>query len=227
MSFHRICDNARAWASSDNRSKKILCRTFNSIRRYNMALEIIWNNIINETCDVIVTPASPKAHIGSGLDAVIHKAAGAKLLAARKKLGPIGPGIVKVTDSYDLKRKPCGARHVIHALGPLFCGELDGTERPLLLGCYLQVLCTVASLGAKTVAMPVMSSGKFGMPMDLALDVAVEAIQLFLQTRPDMTVKLVGIDSDFREYALSRYRKFVIEKFDAVREEVYRTAHKR
>lgn len=192
-----------------------------------MALKIIWGNILDEACDAIVTPASRRPRIGSGLDGVIHKAAGPKLLEARMELGKIGPGIVKVTDSFNLRRTACRAKHVIHALGPFCLGELDGAEPPILLGCYLQILCTAASIGAKTVSVPVMSSGKFGMPMDMAVDVAVEAITLFLESRPDMTVKLVGIDLDFHEYARRKYPQLTTAKIDPALVEAYRKNNRR
>jgi len=193
-----------------------------------MALKIIWNNIVNEPADVIVTPASRKPGIGTGLDKVIHEVGGKKLTEARMKLGTIEPGVVKSTPSYGLAKAKCKARHVIHALGP-WCeaGKLDGTERPILFGCYLQILCTAVALKAKTVSIPVMSSGKFGMPMPLAVDTAVEAIQLFLKAFSKLKVKLVGIDREFLEYAVKKHPKLVERRFDERSELDYRKGHKR
>ena len=194
-----------------------------------MKLKLIWNDIIEEPADAVVTPASRRPQIGTGLDKAIHAAAGPELLTARKGLGEIGPGIVKYTKSFGLKKCKCKAKYVIHALGP-FCekdGHLNGTEKPILLGCYLQIFCVAAELGAKIVSTPVMSSGKFGMAMDVALDTAVEAAKLFLAARPDMMIKIVGIDSDFYEYAGGKYPAFFVGKFDKSREAKYRQLYTR
>ena len=192
-----------------------------------MKLKLIWNNIIEEPTDAVVTPASRKPRIGTGLDKAIHAAAGEELLQARVALGEIGPGIVKSTPAFKLKQCGCKAKYVIHALGPWWGDQETGTERPILIGCYLQIFCTAAGLGAKVVSTPVMSSGKFGMPMEMALDIAVEAAKLFLSARPDMTIKIVGIDSDFLECAEKKYGELLVRKFDRSREAAYRQLYSR
>jgi len=190
-----------------------------------MALKIIWNNIIDEPTDVIVTPASRKPRVGTGLDKAIHAAAGEQLLAARKKIGTIEPGVVKETPSFGLAKTKCRAKWVIHALGPWCEGKPNGTERPMLIGCYLQVLCRAVALGAKTVSLPVFSSGKFGMPLALAVDAAVDAIQEFLAAFPDLTVKLVSVSSKFREYAWNNYPDFLESNFTVKSEKDYRARY--
>ena len=41
-----------------------------------MALRIIWNDILQEKADAIVTPASRNPRIGTGLDKLVHQVAG-------------------------------------------------------------------------------------------------------------------------------------------------------
>lgn len=183
-----------------------------------MALKIIWNDICREKTDVIVTPASRFARVGTGLDKIIHKVAGEQLLEARRLLGSIGPGTVKVTDSFGLK-KATGAKWVIHALGPIWDEDSGIKEALILEGCYFRILCKAVELKCKTVSVPVMSSGKFGMPMPKAVDIAVRAILEFLKAFPSLTVKLVGIDPDFFDYAQKSYRAFCV-KSDFTKEEV-------
>lgn len=192
-----------------------------------MALKIIWNTILDERADAIVTPASRRPRVGTGLDKAVHEAAGPLLLRERRKLGVIEPGVVKVTDSFRLADARCRAKHVIHALGPWCESGLNGTERPILIGCYLQILCTAVSIGCKTVAVPVISSGKFGMPMAMAVDTAVEAIELFLKAVPELEVKLVGIDRDFYDYAKENYPGLAEARIDETAEKAYRLTHSR
>lgn len=48
---------------------------------------------------------SRNARIGIGLDRVIHRAAGPKLLAERRKMGRIGPGKVGVSPAFGVGRR--------------------------------------------------------------------------------------------------------------------------
>ena len=41
-----------------------------------MSLKIIWNDILKEKADAIVTPASRNPRIGIGLDRIVHEVAG-------------------------------------------------------------------------------------------------------------------------------------------------------
>ena len=187
-----------------------------------MALKIIWNDILKEKADAIVTPASRNPQIGTGLDRIVHEAAGPKLLAARKTMGRIGPGKVGVSPAYGVG-KTTGAKWIIHALGPVWEKNGGGIKDELILdGCYLRILCKAVELGCKTVSIPVLSSGKFGMPMGRAIDVAVKAISDFVAAFSKLEVKLVGVDSDFYEHARKHYPKMTIARYSAAEERKYR-----
>ena len=191
-----------------------------------MALQIIWNDIRRERTDVIVTTASRKARVGTGLDRILHEAAGPGLLAARRELGAIGPGKIGVTPAFGLE-KLTGARHVIHALGPVWVDGEGDFERHMLEGVYFRVLCKAVALKARTLSLPVLSSGKFGMPMPLAVDTAVSAIEAFLEAVPELEVKLVGVDSDFRDYARAHYPALTVLRYSQKSETAYRQKYKR
>jgi len=187
-----------------------------------MSLKIIWNDICAEKADAIVTPASRFPRVGAGLDKLIHKVAGPRLLEARKKLGNIGPGKVQVSPAYGLK-KTTGAKWVIHALGPIWDDTASVRDELILGGCYFRILCKATELKCRTVSVPVMSSGKFGMPMDKALRIAVETIETFLKAVPSLEVKLVGIDSDFIETAQREFGKYCVKScFSATDEDLLR-----
>lgn len=188
-----------------------------------MALKIIWNDITKERCDVLVTPPSRECRVGSGMDAAVHAAAGEELLAARSKYGYIGPGDVWVTDAFGLKGR-VGAKFVIHALGPLWEGGAYG-EALILEGVYLKILAKVVALKCRTVALPVLSSGRFGMPMKDALEVAVTAIEEFLEGHKALNVKLVGIDTEFYDIAKADYPDQTESHFTKAEEGQYRQAH--
>lgn len=160
-----------------------------------MPLRIVRDNIINMYVDVIVNSANPNSSIGSGVDYFIHKFAGTELLEERKKIGFIKVGEAKITSAYNLK-----AEHVIHTVGPKW---IDGkhNEEDLLSSCYRNSLHLAKEYGCTSIAFPLISSGNYGIPKDIALSVATNTIQEFLFEN-EMNVYLVVYDKN--SYQLSK-----------------------
>jgi len=131
--------------------------------------------------DAIVNTANPKPIVGGGVDRAIHKAAGAELLAARKKIGTIATGKAEITLAYDLH-----AKFVIHTVGPVWQGGEHG-EREFLARCYTNSLQLAADNGCGSIAFPLISAGIFGCPSEIAIAVANQAIRKFL-TDHDMDI---------------------------------------
>ena len=134
-----------------------------------MPFEIIRGDITETKADAIVNTANPDPVIGSGVDAGIHKKAGAKLLKARKKIDSIPVGQAAVTPAFDLD-----AKFVIHAVVPVWEGEEHG-EETLLRQCYDNALALAAKKRCKSVAFPLLSAGNDGFPKAAALQIAVSA----------------------------------------------------
>ncbi|WP_026508331.1 macro domain-containing protein [Butyrivibrio sp. MC2013] len=155
-----------------------------------MPFQIIRNDITKVKADAIVNTANPMVLVGSGVDEAIYNAAGRdRLLAARKKIGPIKRGDVAITPAFGLD-----AKYIIHAVGCWWEGG-DHGEAELLRQCYDKALALAAKKRCKSIAFPVMATGCYGFPHKLGMDIAVDAFTCFLEDH-DMEIFLIVFDKD-------------------------------
>lgn len=155
-----------------------------------MALSLIRNDITRVTADAIVNTANPEPVIGAGTDHAIYDAAGVEeLLAARAKIGSIAPGEAYVTPAFKLN-----AQFIIHTVGPIWENGTSG-ECDVLKSCYTNSLMLALQYKCKSIAFPLISSGTYGFPKDVAISVARDAINEFLSLH-EMDVYLVVYDDE-------------------------------
>lgn len=169
-----------------------------------MPFEIVRNNIVNMYVDAIVNTANPHPTIGSGVDTAIHEKAGPKLLEARKQIGDITLGEARLTPAFDLN-----AKYVIHTVGPVWRDGFSG-EPEHLRACYRNCLMLAKETECESIAFPLISTGNYGFPKDLALQIAIGEISTFLLEH-EMQVCLVVFDK--KSYALSEKLFKAVESY--------------
>ena len=149
----------------------------------------VWQGDIT-TLDVcaIVNAANRSLLGGGGVDGAIHRAAGPGLLEECRGLGGCETGRAKITGGHGLP-----ARHVIHAVGPVWHGGGQG-EAELLAGCYRSAMDLAEAAGCRTVAFPAISTGVYGYPATAAAAVAVVTLRDWLAGREGYEVTLVAFD---------------------------------
>ena len=134
-------------------------------------IDVLNVDITTLAVDAIVNAANRALAGGGGVDGAIHRAAGPELLRECQRVGPCPTGSAKVTNGYSLP-----ARHVIHAVGPVWEGGLRG-EDELLASCYRTCMQLAMAHGFRTIAFPAISCGAYAFPVQRAADIAVRTVR--------------------------------------------------
>ncbi|XP_057637047.1 ADP-ribose glycohydrolase MACROD2 isoform X4 [Chionomys nivalis] len=148
--------------------------------------------------DAIVNAANASLLGGGGVDGCIHRAAGPCLLAECRTLNGCETGHAKITCGYDLP-----AKYVIHTVGPIARGHINGSHKEDLANCYQSSLKLVKENNLRSVAFPCISTGIYGFPNEPAAVIALDTIKEWLaknHQEVDRIIFCVFLEVDFKIY---------------------------
>ncbi len=139
-------------------------------------ITLVKGDIVKQKADAIVNAANKSLLGGGGVDGAIHQSAGPQLIEECRRLRGCATGQAKITKGYSLP-----AKHIIHAVGPIF-GREGGKEAQLLADCYRNSLILAKRNNIKSIAFPAISTGVYGYPKEAAAKIAVKTVKKFIET---------------------------------------------
>lgn len=129
---------------------------------------LVRGDITRIAADAIVNAANSALLGGGGVDGAIHRAGGPSIMAECRTIGGCPTGSAVVTNAGALP-----ARHVIHAVAPIYHGT--STDAELLKSAYTTSLSLAESLFARTISFPSLGTGAYGYPIREAAPIAIGA----------------------------------------------------
>jgi len=147
-------------------------------------LELVEGDITGQEVDAIVNAANSRLAGGGGVDGAIHRKGGRSIMEETDRLYPDGcpAGSAVISGAGNLP-----AKHVIHAVGPVWRGG-DSGEADLLAGAHRRPLELAVENDCRSIAFPAISTGVYGYPLALASRVALGTAIDFIREhgKPDL-----------------------------------------
>jgi len=143
-------------------------------------VELVEGDITEQDVDAIVNAANSTLLGGGGVDGAIHRAGGPEILEECRTLGGCATGHAKITTGGNLP-----ARHVIHAVGPVYRGGGQG-EAELLASAYRHSLEVASAKGLRSVAFPSISTGAYRYPVEEAARIALSTVIAYVREHPGL-----------------------------------------
>jgi len=139
-------------------------------------LELVQGDITEQDVDAIVNAANSELSGGGGVDGAIHRAGGPRIMEECREIGGCPTGEARITTGGDLM-----ARHVIHAVGPVYEDGVSGEDR-LLASAYRDSLRLAVENNLRSIAFPSLSTGAYRYPLSDAARIALGTVAEFLKT---------------------------------------------
>ena len=144
-----------------------------TIRLNETQLDLIEADITELDVEALVNPANEDLVLGDGVAGAIREKGGPSIQKECKRIGGTPVGTAVITGAGNL-----AAKHVIHAVGPRM-GE--GDEDRKLSSAVRSSLALADRHGLRSIAIPAISTGVFGFPMDRCARITLTEVHRYLQ----------------------------------------------
>lgn len=137
-------------------------------------VQVVIGDIANQPdVQAIVNAANAKLQMGSGVCGAIFTAAGVEeLTKACVQLSPIGACEAVITSGFKLPNQ-----YIIHCCGPKYKVSSDNAHN--LKSSYYNILTLAADNKISSLAIPAISTGGYGFPIEEATELCIETIKEF------------------------------------------------
>lgn len=152
------------------------------------ALEIVDGDITELDVDALVNPANEQLKLGSGVAGAIRDKGGPSVQEECDRIGGTPVGTAVMTGAGKLR-----ARQVIHAVGPRM-GE--GDEDRKLSSAVRSALALADRNALRSIALPAISTGTFGFPLDRAARIMLTEIHRYIQGGTKLEKVVVSLYGD-------------------------------
>ena len=150
-------------------------------------IQIVQGDITLEQVDAIANAANQFLRHGGGVAGAISRAGGRTIQeesdAYIRKNGPLEVSDVAVTGAGSL-----ACSKIIHVCGPQY-GD-DDVEKKLFNSFY-NIIKKAGEMGLKTISIPAVSSGIFGVPKEICARAFFKAVFDYIEENPNSSIKLV------------------------------------
>lgn len=165
-------------------------------------LEIVEGDITAVEVDAIVNAANEDLQLGSGVAGAIRERGGPSIQEECDRIGHTPVGTAVMTGAGNLR-----AKQVIHAVGPRM-GE--GDEDRKLSSAVRSALALADRYGLRSIALPAISTGTFGFPMDRAARITLTEVHRYLQggTKIERVVIVLHGEDAFQTFRRELRRGF-------------------
>lgn len=171
---------------------------FSCLLSNNVNVVVYQGDLVEENVDVIVNPANEGLDHCGGAAQVVAKAGGKAIQSLsndimRKRRRALIAGEVEITDAGNL---PC--KFIVHAVGPRRSEHTQQSAENALFTAAMNSLSTASKNGAKSISIPAISSGVFGIPVDFCARVLFNAVEAFVKEKHKVKdlheIRFVNID---------------------------------
>lgn len=159
------------------------------VRIHESDLELVTGDITELDVEAIVNPANHLLKLGAGVAGAIARKGGPLIQRECDAIGGCPVGSAVITGSGEL-----ACKHVIHAVGPKM-GE--GEEDDKIASAAEAVMDICAKQKIESVAFPAISTGVFGVPMELCAKALLGAIIRKLKQK-GAPARVIVCPGDFR-----------------------------